>query len=211
MTAARVESARAEAARGRPRSTEVDRAITEAALDVLAEQGIAAFSVEAVAQRAGVGKAAIYRRFSGRDEVLAAALDHLRDDLPTGSVSGSARDRLEVALEHIRTPMTQTRGGRVMAQVISAGARHPDFLATFYERVFAPRRRILKDILEAGVDEGWVDPDADLDTVVTLLVGPMIFLKVWHGTPLATTPTSQIIDLALGGVGVSDRVRASGS
>jgi hypothetical protein len=48
-----------------------------------------------------------------------------------------------------------------------------------------------------------VDPDADLDAVVTLLVGPMIFLKVWHGTPVAAISTDQILGLALRGIGVT--------
>lgn len=205
MTAARAETA----ARGRPRDAALDRRIAEAALDVLADSGIAAFTIEAVAQRAGVGKATIYRRYSGREDLLGAALDHLRDDIPVGTSEGSSRERLEAALDFIRTPMTQTRGGRVMAQVISAGAQHPDFLAAFYDRVFGPRRHMLLGILREGVREGWVDPDADLDAVVTLLVGPMIFLKVWHGTPVATISTDQILHLALRGVGVS--VRASGS
>ncbi len=203
MTAARVESARAEAPRGRPRSAEADRAIAEAALDVLADQGIAGFGVEAVAHRAGVGKATVYRRFAGRDEVLAAALDYLRDDLPTAPPHGTARERLEMVLESIRTPMMATRSGRIMAQVISASAQHPDFLASFYERVLGPRRRLLVAILREGVDEGWVDPHVDLDAVATLLVGPMIFLKMWHGTSMATIPTEQILDLALRGIGVS--------
>ena len=69
--------------RGRPRSREADRAITEAALDVLGDSGIANFSVEAVAARAGVGKATIYRRFPGRIGLLSAALDRLHDDLPS--------------------------------------------------------------------------------------------------------------------------------
>jgi len=209
MTAARVEGARAEAPRGRPRSVEADRAIAEAALDVLADQGIAGFSVEAVAHRAGVGKATVYRRFSGRDEVLAAALDYLRDDLPTAPPQGSARERLEMVLESIRIPMMATRSGRIMAQVISASAQHPDFLASFYERVLGPRRRVLLGILREGIDEGWVDSQTDLDVVATLLVGPMIFLKMWHGTPMADTPTAQIVDLALAGAGV--RNPSSGS
>lgn len=209
MTAARAEIARAEAPRGRPRSVEADRAIAEAALDVLADQGIAGFSVEAVAQRAGVGKATVYRRYAGRDEVLAAALDYLRDDLPTAPPQGSARERLEIVLESIRTPMMATRSGRIMAQVISASAQHPDFLASFYGRVLGPRRRVLVGILREGIDEGWVDPQTDLDVVATLLVGPMIFLKMWHGTPMAETPTEQIIDLALAGAGV--RSPSSGS
>ena len=194
--------------RGRPRDAARDLRITQAALDVLADSGIAGFTIEAVAHRAGVGKATIYRRYSGRDALLAAALDHLRDDTPLAMTEGSARDRLEAALDFVRTPMTHTRGGRVMAQVISAGAQHPDFLAVFYDRVLGPRRRMLIDILREGIAEGWVDPDADLDAAVTLLVGPMIFLKVWHGTPVAEVSTDDIVALALRGLGVS---RASGS
>ena len=196
-------------ARGRPRDAALDLRIAEAALDVLADQGIASFTIEAVAQRAGVGKAAIYRRYAGRDEVLAAAMDYLRDDLPLAPPQGSARERLEKVLDSIRTPMMATRSGRIMAQVISASAHHPDFLASFYARVLGPRRRLLVGILREGVDEGWVDPQADLDVVATLLVGPMIFLKMWHGTPMADTPTAQILDLALAGAGI--RPRASGS
>ncbi len=195
-------------ARGRPRDAALDRRIAEAALDVLADSGIAGFTIEAVAHRAGVGKAAIYRRYSGRDDVLAAALDQMRDDVQPAMGEGSARTRLEAALEFVRTPMTQTRGGRVMAQVISAGAQHPDFLAVFYDRVLGPRRRVLVGILREGVAEGWVDPGVDLDAAVTLLVGPMIFLKVWHGTPLAAISTDHILDLALRGVGATP---ASGS
>lgn len=194
--------------RGRPRDAHLDERIAQAALDVLADTGIAGFTIEEVAHRAGVGKATIYRRYSGRDDVLAAALDHLRDDLPSSFGHESARVRLEAALDFIRTPLTRTRGGRVMAQVISAGAQHPDFLAVFYDRVLGPRRRMLLDILREGVVEGWVDPDADLDAAVTLLVGPMIFLKVWHGTPVAALSTDRIVDLALRGVGVNP---ASGS
>lgn len=189
--------------RGRPRDAALDRRIAQAALDVLADSGIAGFTIEAVAHRAGVGKATIYRRYSGRDDVLAAALDHLRDDIPMATGEGSARERLEAALDFIRTPMTHTRGGRVMAQVISAGAQHPDFLAVFYDRVLGPRRSMLVSILREGVAEGWVDPDADLEAAVTLLVGPMIFLKVWHGTPVASVTTDQIVALALRGAGVS--------
>ena len=194
--------------RGRPRDAALDRRIAEAALDVLADLGIAGFTIEAVAHRAGVGKSTIYRRCTGRDELLAVALDHLRDDTHMVMGEGSARDRLEAALAFIRTPMTHTRGGRVMAQVISAGAQHPDFLAVFYDRVLGPRRQMLIDILREGITEGWVDPDADLDAAVTLLVGPMIFLKVWHGTPVASVSTDDIVVLALRGVGVSP---ASGS
>ena len=186
--------------RGRPRSEAADRAIAEAALDVLADSGIAAFSVEAVAQRAGVGKATIYRRFDGRDALLAAALDRLRDDMPPRVSGGTARERLEAQLELIRTPMANSRNGRVMAQVISAGAHHPEFLSVFYDRVFGPRRAALTESLRQGVVEGWVDPTVDLDAAVTMLVGSMIFLKVWQGVTPGQPSTAEIVAMALQGI-----------
>lgn len=187
--------------RGRPRSEAADRAIAESALDVLADIGIAGFSVEAVAQRAGVGKATIYRRFDGRDALLAAALDRLRDDMPAVVSTGSARERLEAQLDLIRTPMANSRSGRVMAQVISAGAHHPEFLAVFYARVFGPRRAALTESLRAGVAEGWIAPDIDLEAAVTMLVGAMIFLKVWQGASAGQPSTRAIVDMALKGIG----------
>ena len=188
--------------RGRPRSEAADRAIAEAALDVLADVGIAGFSVEAVAQRAGVGKATIYRRFDGRDDLLGAALDHLRDDMPAVPSLPSARARLEAHLEMIRMPMSQSRSGRVMAQVISASASHPDFLAIFYDRLIAPRREALVATLRAGVAEGWVAPDADVDAAAALLVGAMLYVKVWRASDAQFPATEAIIDTALSGIGV---------
>ncbi len=54
------------APRGRPRSQEADRAILTAAVDLLAERGLAAMSIEEVAARAGVGKTTIYRRWPSK-------------------------------------------------------------------------------------------------------------------------------------------------
>lgn len=199
MTAARADAP----ARGRPRDADLDRRIAEAALDVLADGGIASFSIEAVAQRAAVGKATIYRRFDGRDELLSAALDHLRDDMPALPSLPSARARLDVHLEMIRMPMSQSRNGRVMAQVISAGSSHPDFLAVFYDRLIAPRREALVATLRAGVTEGWVAADADLDAAAALLVGAMLYVKVWRGSNAPFPATQSIIDTALAGIGVT--------
>src|ERR1700752_2097437 len=52
--------------RGRPRSEQADRAILQAAAEVLAERGLAGMSIEEVASRAGVGKTTIYRRWTSR-------------------------------------------------------------------------------------------------------------------------------------------------
>jgi AcrR family transcriptional regulator len=194
--------------RGRPRSLQADQAITEAVLDVLAEQGIAHFTIEAVATREGVGKATIYRRFSGRDDLLAAALERLGEDLPTLPEVGDARTRLTAHLDLIRVPMADTRSGRIMSQLIAAGPSDPELLAVLFDRVVAPRRNALAETLRAGIDEGWVAQDADIDAAVTMLVGAMMYVKLWWGSQQEFPSTAAVIDAALAGVGITPRLRA---
>ena len=110
-TATPVADAEACCKRGRPRSTEADEAILEAAIDAFVEQGWNGLTIEGVAARAGVGKATIYRRYQSRMDLLFAAVRKLaqeRDPVPdTGTLRGDLlalvaseyRERLlEVAL-----------------------------------------------------------------------------------------------------------------
>lgn len=186
--------------RGRPRDPGADRAIVEAALAVLADGGIGNFSLEAVAARAGVAKATIYRRFDGRDALVAAALERLRDDMPVPQGGGSAYERLVAILEAIRLQDPQSLAGRIMTQVLSVAGRHPEFVAMFHDRVMVPRRRVLLQILDEGIGEGWVDPACDLEAAVTMLVGPAVLLRLWAGCSAHEPTTSELVDLALRGL-----------
>ena len=67
---------------GRPRSADADKAIVEATLEMLADEGYYALSLEAVAARAGVGKATIYRRWPGKRELVGDALATLNEGMP---------------------------------------------------------------------------------------------------------------------------------
>src|SRR3954453_6438752 len=77
---------------GRPRSAEADRAILQAALELLAEDGYRALTMERVRERSGVGKATIYRRYASKAELARTAIAPLNYDLPvpedTGSLEG---------------------------------------------------------------------------------------------------------------------------
>src|SRR5215813_8798742 len=89
---------------GRPRSARADGAIIEAVLDLLAEGTPAeAISIEAVATKAGVGKATIYRRWSNKEALLVDAVATLKGDPP--KISGeSVRDDLVTLLRPVGTP-----------------------------------------------------------------------------------------------------------
>src|SRR3954451_12445508 len=85
------------AAPGRPRDPEVDRRITQAALQVFGDAGWAGFTMETVARRAGVGKASLYLRWSSKEALLADAVTMRLArvaDVDTGTLHG---DLVELA------------------------------------------------------------------------------------------------------------------
>src|ERR1700736_6291349 len=102
------------AARGRPRSQEADRAILTAAVELLAERGLAAMSIEEVAARAGVGKATIYRRWSSKGLLaLDAFVASFQEQQPLPD-TGTLRGDLIAALTAWVRAVTQTSMGRLL-------------------------------------------------------------------------------------------------
>jgi len=189
--------------RGRPRSAEVDRAIAEAALAVLTEDGAARFSVEAVAQKAGVGKATIYRRFAGSRELLAEALGTLNDDLVTPPAGLCTRDALIMVVEGIRLRALNSTPDRCLPQVLSEAHRSPELFDIYYERVVRPRRDRVIRVIRDGVARGEIRSDIDAELLASLFTAPMVSLMVMtpaaHRTADHTTAEA-IVDAVLNGV-----------
>lgn len=191
------------ASRGRPRSEQADQAIVAAALDVLADDGAAAFSVEAVAHRAGVGKSTIYRRFDSAHDLLADALSTLNDDLPLLPASLSTRDALITILEGIRTRSLGGRSDRCLPQVLSQAHVNPDLFEIYYDRVVVPRRERVRSVLRRGVEQGEIRGDVDLEVLVSLFTAPMVSLTMM--TPRSRrsvddATAAHIVDSVLTGV-----------
>src|SRR6266542_1733281 len=85
---------------GRPRSEQAEQAIIEATLDLFAEQGFEGVCVEAVAARAGVGKATIYRRWPNKEELIIDAVASMKGPVPP--IGGkSVRDDLVTLLSRV--------------------------------------------------------------------------------------------------------------
>src|SRR4051795_11415070 len=88
---------------GRPRSAQADEAILEAVLELLsAGQSAAAISIEAVAAKAGVGKATIYRRWPNKEALLIDAVAAMKGPLPV-PVGESVRDDLIMLIKANRS------------------------------------------------------------------------------------------------------------
>ena len=199
MTPPEVQAARPP---GRPRSLTAEQAIIDATLTMLVESGVGGLSVEAVAVRAGVGKATIYRRWASKDALVIDALARLEADESPQVRGVSLRDDLVTLLEAVRRKSTSTLAGRILPRVVAeAGCRH-DLMARYREKVVAPRRARFMDVLRAGMDRGDLRADLDLELVVDLLVAPVVYrlLMRTDDRPLPRDLPAAVVDAVLGGI-----------
>lgn len=155
--------------RGRPRSSDVDAAILDAAARLLGEVGWSRMSMEAVAAAAGVGKPTLYLRYSGKAELVAAAFERLRMG-GAPALTGDLRADLVAQLRHLR--LVFGRVGMTVTGVCLAEEEHlPDLIAALRERSLHPGRALLRGALLAARERGEIAADADLDTAVEMAFG----------------------------------------
>ncbi|MGO9140193.1 MAG: TetR/AcrR family transcriptional regulator, partial [Streptosporangiaceae bacterium] len=142
------------ARRGRPRSEQADRAILQAATEILAERGLGGMSIEEVAARAGVGKATIYRRWSSRGTLaLDAFLAEFQGQQPSPD-TGTLRGDLLAALRAWIRSVTQTSAGAMLAGLIAEAQQDPKLAEAWRERVVERLRAQHKLMLERAVGRG---------------------------------------------------------
>jgi AcrR family transcriptional regulator len=167
---------------GRPRDPRVDTAIVEATLRLLADGGYTSLTMEAVAALAGVGKATLYRRYAGKEQLVIDAVATMSE--PAEVVQGaSVRDELVVRLEAVRRKSDSSLAGKIFPRLISASADNPELMRNYRRQVLLPRRRAFAAALQRGVDEGLVRPDVDLDYAIDLLIGPMAYRNLIRNDP----------------------------
>jgi AcrR family transcriptional regulator len=189
---------------GRPRSVRADEAIIEATLDLLAEGStVEAISIEAIAGRAGVGKATIYRRWPGKDALLRDALRTLKGTPPT-PIGRSVRDDLVLlvgAVGHHIDP----RAARIMPCLVPEVNRSPEQYE-LYQNIVEPRRQLMRDVLRRGVQSGELRADLDVELVMALLTGPMLLQRMlrWHPDLDEATMPERVVDTVLAGIRAPD-------
>ncbi|MFF3345575.1 TetR/AcrR family transcriptional regulator [Streptomyces sp. NPDC002779] len=187
--------------RGRPRSEAVERAIIEGVMRLL-EEGVplAELSIERIARTAGVGKATIYRRWRGKEELF---VDVVRAaEPPDPELPGtSMRDDLVVLLESLRRRGLVSRSSAILHNVHAQMKSSPKIWAAYHALVVAPRRRLGIEVLRRGQRDGELREDVDVELLNDLFVGPMLLRSVMR--PDADLPDGlpeQIVDTLLEGL-----------
>ena len=155
---------------GRPRSEQAEQAIIEATLDLFAEQGFEGACVEAVAARAGVGKATIYRRWPNKEELLLAAFGSLKSPFPEPE-GVSVRDDLLAMFEVMCADKADPRKARRYALLLGEGEKYPRLMARYKETVVEPRREAMRAVIRRGIQTGELRPDTDVEIAMLTLTG----------------------------------------
>ena len=158
---------------GRPRSEQAEQAIIEATLDLFGEQGFEGVGVEAVAARAGVGKATIYRRWANKEELLLAALGSMKSPIP--ELQGvSVRDDLVAMLTVMCADKADPRKARRYALLLGEGEKYPRLMARYKETVVEPRHEALRAVIRRGIATGVLRADTDVEIARLALTGAVL-------------------------------------
>jgi AcrR family transcriptional regulator len=194
-SAPRSEQARsAPRAPGRPRSEHARAAILRAAIELLQSNGFSAMSVDAIAARAGVGKATIYRWWPNKAAVVMDAF--LADTAPgmpfpdTGSTREDLRRQMRSVIRLFNTPAV---GGPFVA-LIGESQHDPALAAALRERFVASRRAAAKEVLRRGVERGELRPDLDLEVAMDALYGPLYYRLLVSGQRLTPRYADLLLD-----------------
>ena len=186
--------------RGRPRSEKARHAILDAAAELLLLRGLGAVSMDAVAERAGVSKATIYRWWPSKERL---ALEALLESAATGSSprdTGSLRGDLISLVRPWVREIRRRPYGRVIAALVTEAQSDPEF-ASDYRRYFVENRRApMRAAFERAIARGEAPADLDVEVALDLIYGP-VYHRLLHGhAPITDRFAARVIDLALAGI-----------
>ncbi len=189
-------------ATGRPRDESIDGAVLAATLRHLADHGYEAMSLVAIADDAGTTRQAIYRRWKDKADLAVAAIASLPEaaDLePTGDHRADLFAELAAFRRGVLRP-----GGISMVGTMLQDGTDPALRAEYRERIVAPRRRRIRLILQAAIDDGSLADDVDLDIAAGSCTGAL-YAIVLAGDPVPVDWPGRMVDQVLG---LSRRERA---
>jgi AcrR family transcriptional regulator len=187
--------------RGRPRSEKARQAILDAAAELLLARGLAAVSMDAVAERAGVSKATIYRWWPTKETL---ALDALYTEWAAAPASEPDTGSLRGDLLELLGPWARLAGsrpyGRVIGALLTEAQTDPRFAAEYRQRLVEPRRDQARAIFRRAIERGEIPAQTSVEVALDLLYGPL-YHRLLHGhAPLTDRFVGEVVDMALNGI-----------
>ena len=157
---------------------EADRLILTAAKRLLRKVGYARLTIDGVAREASVARTTVYRRYRNKADLVSAAIDSLRDPSKRPE-SGHARQDLVAHVENMRRNFDMSLAGTLLMEE----PHNPRLIELFRERMVRPRRQIMRDSIEKGIERGQIRADLDVERVLDYLLGALFAAFLTQGRP----------------------------
>ena len=183
---------------GRPRRAGLDDEILDTTIDLLGRDGYRDLRVEDIADRVGVAKSTVYRRWPSKPTLVAAAVGRLYLDQVTVPDTGDLRSDL-VALLDNSYELVIAGPGRVFADLIRESGRTPELVDLITETMHA-RRRFYTQVLNRAIARGDIPPEVDTELAIDLLWGPVWVRLLVTRHPISQAAVREIVDSVLPGL-----------
>jgi AcrR family transcriptional regulator len=186
--------------KGRPRDSTADERILAAAAQLILTRGFDNMTVDEVAATAKAGKATVYRRWSGKEDLAFAALEQLYNtQLPvpdTGSLREDLRTSTRQALE-----FSASETGRAYLRMTVAESLRDRRVGALYTSAFEGQEASARQMFQRGIDRGELRPDFRMDIAVSWFAGLMILYAVIDRPVPSPDEADELIDFMLEGIG----------
>lgn len=163
---------------GRPRDAGIDERVLAAARDLLSKRGLHGFTLDAVADGAGVSRSAIYRRWASTDELILDAIDDALGQLtgpnpaiPAGRFWNEVRDGLETAVKGLANPVEH---GAIQIWLTRL-THQPSLHLRYWQRRIQPRREQAIESLHQAATHGEIRDADDADLLIDMLAGLLVY------------------------------------
>jgi AcrR family transcriptional regulator len=188
------------APRGRPRSERARTAVLEAAADLLIAGGIDAVTMEAIAARAQVSKATVYKWWPSRAHVMLESFFSRTRNTTDVPPNASLAEALTYQVGALARLFRDTATGPLMADLIAAGQADPDIRAALDEQWLRPRRQIAARLLREAVERGELDHGIEVAAAVDQLFAPVYHRLLLGHEPLHDELAATLVRQLLAGL-----------
>lgn len=167
--------------RGRPRSVQSHQAMLQATLELLAEVGFEAMSIDAIAARAKVGKTTIYRRYASKEELVADAIENVREEIVIPD-TGNFRDDIEAIVQNAARITLSPLGRQMVATIVSSASKNEQFARVYWTKYLQPRKKAFAIVVERAKARNEISLDLDPDLIFDMMSGIMLYATIFQPT-----------------------------
>ncbi len=175
------------------RGPERRTAVFDSVFALLAEVGYDRMTMDAVAARAHVSKATIYRTWPDKPDLVAEALAHHFQDTPAPPDTGSLRGDL-LALMLKACQVGNSVDGQVVAGVMTAVARNPVLASTMYEYMYEKKHTVHETVIRRAAERGELDPTTDPHLLHEVAHSMMLARRLEICAPLDKEFAEHVVD-----------------